>query len=124
MFQFPVFALCTYMRSSRPDEAGRVPAAGGCGSRLLSMSFEPHGTQLAVTSAAGNLHVFFIAWTDSAQGEQEGKGNARPLIKLKDSDSHPSWVSFSAKTLRLCGVTTTGIAFTVQFDDQMKQASL
>jgi hypothetical protein len=98
------------------------PRRGVTGSKLLSMSFEPHGTQLAVTSLSGHLHVFFIAWTEGAQGEQEGKG--RPLIKLKDSESHPSWVSFSAKTLRLCGVTTSGVSFKVQFDDQMKQASL
>jgi WD40 repeat protein len=100
------------------------PRRGVAGSRLLSMSFEPHGTQLAVTSVTGHLHVFFIAWSDSAQADQDARGGGRPLIKLKDSENQASWVAFSAKTLRLCGVTTLGVLFKVQFDDQMKQASL
>jgi WD40 repeat protein len=97
---------------------------GVTGSKLLSISFEPHGTQLAVTSVSGHMHVFFIAWTDAAPADADGRGTARPQIKLKDSESHPAWVCFSAKTLRLGGVTTSGQPFKVQFDEQMKQASL
>lgn len=97
---------------------------GMTGSKLLSMSFEPHGTQLAVTSLNGTLHVFFIAWAEPGT-DQESKAPARASIKLRDSDSrHPSWISFSAKTLKLCGVTKMCQYFVVVFDDQMKQASL
>jgi hypothetical protein len=88
------------------------------------MSFEPHGTQLAVTSVAGHLHVFLIAWGDGARADQEARAGGRPLIKLKDSESQAAGVAFSEKSLRLCGVTTSGVSFKVQFDDQTKQASL
>lgn len=83
--------------------------------QILAMSFEPHGTQLAVVSEKGTLNVFPIAWA-----EQEGDSHSRAPIKLKDSDDHPGWVSFSAKTLKLCGVTGQGQIFEVVFDDQMK----
>lgn len=96
---------------------------GITGSKLLSMSFEPHGTQLAVTSMNGTLHVFFIAWAESVT-EQDPKSPSRAAIKLKDLDTHTSWVCFSAKTLKLCGITNSGQPFIVVFDDQMKQASL
>jgi hypothetical protein len=46
------------------------------------------------------------------------------MIKLKDSESHPAWVYFSAKTHRLGAVTTSRQPFNIQFDDQVKQASL
>jgi hypothetical protein len=98
------------------------PRRGVTPSKLLSMLFEPHRTQLAVSAVSGHLHVFFIAWSDSAQPDQDPRG--RPFIKLKESESQAAWVSFSAKTLRLCEVTTSGVAFKVQIDDQMKQATL
>jgi WD40 repeat protein len=91
-------------------------------SRILSMSFEPHGTQLAVTSLGAGLNVFYIAWPDQ---EQEQKAAARTSIKIKDCEAHPGWAWFSAKTLRLCGVTLTGQQFKVSFtDDQVKTAVL
>ena len=92
---------------------------GLTGSRLLSMSFEPHGTQLAVASTGGTLHVFFIAWEDPAI-EKDTKSPTRAMIKLKDPDSHPAWVFFSAKTLKLGGVTINGHPFKVKFDDDEK----
>ncbi|KAH0795632.1 WD repeat domain phosphoinositide-interacting protein 3 [Histomonas meleagridis] len=91
-------------------------------SRILSMSFEPHGTQLAVSSANGMTHVFFIAWADSS-AEQDPKA-ARNTMRIKDAENHISWLYFSAKTLKLCGITSNGQHFRIVFDDQMKQATL
>lgn len=94
---------------------------GANGSKIISMSFEPHGTQLAVASANGNINVFFIAWVDK-NSEQDPK--VAKSIKIKESENHSSWIYFSSKTLKLCGVTTTGQTFRVVFDEQMKQATL
>lgn len=94
---------------------------GANGSKIISMSFEPHGTQLAVASANGTINVFFIAWADK-DSEQESK--VTKSIKIKETENHPSWIYFSSKTLKLCGVTTTGQTFRVVFDEQMKQASI
>jgi WD40 repeat protein len=84
--------------------------------KVLSMSFEPHGTQLAVTSASGHLHVYFIVWN-------EGDQDVKKQLVLKGSDNVPAWVAFAPKTLKLGGVTTSGVVFKVQFDEQIKQAS-
>ena len=94
---------------------------GLTGSKLLSMAFEPHGTQLAVTSVNGTIHVFYIAWAESGS-EQDQKTKA--IVKIKDSDTHPSWIYYSSKSLKLGGFMSNGQAYTVVFDDQMKQATL
>lgn len=93
---------------------------GVTGSRIISMSFEPHGTRLAVASVAGTLHVFFITWNEQGGGEQDAKLPTRAPIKLKDSDSHPAWVFFSAKTLKLGGITINGYPFKVKFVEDEK----
>lgn len=103
---------------------------GVTASTLLSMSFEPHGTQLAVTSSGGTCHVFYIAWPEPTADQaatpdavhKDPKTPARASFKLRDSDSHPSWINFSAKTMKLIGLTTTGQFFNVKFDEQTKQA--
>ena len=59
---------------------------GSTESQILAMSFEPHGTQLAVVSEKGTLHVFAIAW---AEQEVDPHAPARAPVKLKDSDDHP-----------------------------------
>jgi len=88
---------------------------GGSSSKIHSISFDLHATQLSITGDGGSLHVF-----DLHQDSEDGF--LKPAYKLKENDSSPVWVSYSSRTLRLIGISSNASSFKVGFNQNEKSA--
>jgi hypothetical protein len=88
--------------------------------KVLSLTFEPHGTELAVAFVGGAVHIFSISWPEQ---DPDQRPPMLPTLKVKDTEKRDKWIWYSAKSLRLCGVTAMGLPFKVVYgDDQGKPA--
>jgi WD40 repeat protein len=88
---------------------------------IVSMAFEPRGSQLAVTSGVRNLLVFAVAWPDFEQrNEPDARPPGQPIIRLKDGDNNIVWAWFADKEMKLCGLAGNGNYCRVVGDDPAK----
>jgi WD40 repeat protein len=88
---------------------------------IVSMAFEPRGSQLAVTSGVRNLLVFAVAWPDFEQrNEPDARPPGQPIIRLKDGDNNIVWAWFADKAMKLGGLAANGNYCRVVGDDPAK----
>ena len=89
---------------------------GTTSTRINSMTFDEHGTRLAVSDNSETIHVFDLH-------QEPEDGFIKPIYKLKSPDSQPIWINFSTKTLKLGGVTANGNIYRIMFNQEDKSAS-
>ena len=84
--------------------------------RINSISFDEHGTRLAVSDSSDTVHIFDLH-------QDSDDGFIKPLYKLKSPDSQPLWLSFSNKTLKLICISAYGNLYRIVFNQEEKAAS-
>jgi len=77
---------------------------------ILSLSFETNGTQLGVTSKGGALNLFNLCGNPTEEDPIKGRA-------VKDEAVNESYVSFSPSSLRLHGVSSTGMYYIIRLND-------
>ena len=85
-------------------------------SKIYSISFDPHGTQLSISGDLGIIQVFNLH-------QEIEEGIIKPSYKLNEKDSSPVWICFSSRTLRLIGISSAGNAFRISFNQEDKSAN-